>query len=87
MDDKNNKRVAKQFQFHIVRLKGRMLRHHIRQVLVSIPYSSIKRRLILRVLFCLLRFQFHIVRLKARGMDLLNMCTGFQFHIVRLKVG
>ena len=56
-------------------------------IIVSIPFSTIKRRLVLLTGFTVTTFQFHLVRLKVS--DYLSGMVRylFQFHLVRLKDG
>ena len=56
------------------------------QTLISIPYSSIKRKVEQLGTITLVLFQFLIVRLKAHRTLCALMARRFQFLIVRLKV-
>ena len=73
------------FQFHLVRLKGRMQELPRPFFPISIPFSTIKsqHKGVFPVL--LLQFQFHLVRLKASSIGLVCPAFLFQFHLVRLK--
>ena len=73
------------FQFHIVRLKAVHLRIGICLRVISIPYSSIKRKTEENGTENGNVFQFHIVRLKERSGVRQAEREEFQFHIVRLK--
>ena len=80
------KEVSQRFQFLIVQLKGMLGKQLAYQTdMVSIPYSTIKRLLLLVSQLFFLAFQFLIVQLKVVLKFLKKFLMLFQFLIVQLK--